>query len=184
MSLAKAGLFCVLNTNHLDKAVMHPSQVKPWYKQFWPWFLIVIPLLSMTLSFNMLRLALDSEDSLVMDDHYKQGKAINLNLRKIDRAKALNLKSELLITSNEVKLLFVDSAPSSGAALTLAFYHATQDYKDISVTLLKDASGAYRAMLQQPLMGKWRVTLFPYDQDWKIQKTFSLPQQQPIQFNP
>ena len=47
---------------------------KKWYKQFWPWFLITIPVCSMILSFNMLRFAFDGQDAMVVDDYYKQGK--------------------------------------------------------------------------------------------------------------
>jgi hypothetical protein len=163
---------------------MLPTQEKVWYKQFWPWFLIALPVTSMAVSLNMLRFALNSEDSLVVDEYYKQGKAINVRLQKIELAKDLNLKAKLLISDNSVELVFTDGKPASATALNLVFYHATQKHKDISLTLIKDAGDTYRALINTDLTGKWQVSLQPHDEEWKIQQTISLPQQRPIIFIP
>lgn len=163
---------------------MHPIPNKLWYKQFWPWFLIAIPLASIFLSINLLRLALNSEDSLVKDDYYKQGKAINLSLQKIQMAKALGLKTLLRVNPRGVELIFTHGQLDSGAALELSFYHPTQKHKDQVLTLIRDASGSYRAPLEQAMVGKWQVSLQPYDKQWNIQQTIALPQQQPITFTP
>ncbi|MFT4994189.1 MAG: hypothetical protein ACI965_001212, partial [Paraglaciecola sp.] len=60
----------------------------------------------------------------------------------------------------------------------------TQQHKDRLLSLTKDASGVYRAPLEQALIGKWQVSLEPYDKQWKILQTIVLPQQQFIPFNP
>jgi hypothetical protein len=163
---------------------MHPTPNKPWYQQFWPWFLIGIPLASMVLSINLLRLALNSEDSLVKDDYYKQGKAINFSLEKIKRAKALGLKTQLTVEPQGLQLVITQGQVESGAALALNFYHVTQKHKDQLLTLTRDASGVYRAPLEKALIGKWQVSLEPYDKQWKILQAITLPQQQSITFNP
>ena len=163
---------------------MLPTQQKVWYKQFWPWFLIALPVSSMIVSLNMLRFAINSEDSLVVDEYYKQGKAINVNLQKIELAKELNLRAQLLISDNSVELIFTDGKPSSATALNLMFYHATQKHKDISLILIKDASDTYRALIDSDLTGKWQVSLQPHDEKWKIQQTISLPQKRQITFIP
>lgn len=163
---------------------MSPTPPKAWYKQFWPWFLITIPLCSMLLSFNMLRFAFNSEDSMVVDDYYKQGKAINLSLEKLEKARALNIQTELTIAGEQLTLRFTQGQPPVGTALRLAFYHVTQQYKDQAYDLFKDASGIYRATAEHDLTGKWRVTLQPHDAQWKIQQTLSLPQARAIPFNP
>lgn len=163
---------------------MLPTPQKVWYKQFWPWFLIVLPVTSMIVSLNMLRFAINSEDSLVVDEYYKQGKAINLNLQKIEMAKNLNLKAQLLVNDNSVELHFIDGELDSAVALDLIFYHSTQEHKDMSLTLIKDANDTYRALFDADLTGKWQVSLQPHDEQWKIQQTISLPQQQSITFIP
>ena len=52
----------------------------PWYKQFWPWFLITVPVLTVIMSGFLIHFATSGEDSLVIDDYYKEGKAINITL--------------------------------------------------------------------------------------------------------
>jgi hypothetical protein len=163
---------------------MHPTPEKVWYKQFWPWFLIAIPFTSMILSLSMLRFAFTGEDSMVVDDYYKQGKGININLQKIEKARSLNLKTQLLVSENSVELNFTDGELASAAALNLHFYHVTQEDKDTSITLIKDANGTYRGLIETNLTGKWQVSLQPYDEKWKIQQTISFPQTRPITFIP
>ena len=50
---------------------------RPWYKEFWPWFLIAVPIITLIMGGVLLKLAISTEDSLVVDDYYKEGKAIN-----------------------------------------------------------------------------------------------------------
>jgi hypothetical protein len=54
-------------TKHAD-----PSQT-PWYRQFWPWFIIAIPSMAVIGGFVTLWLALTYPETLVVDDsQYKQ----------------------------------------------------------------------------------------------------------------
>ena len=41
------------------------SDSKPWYRQFWPWFLIALPLSSVVLSFATLYVATTHADTVV-----------------------------------------------------------------------------------------------------------------------
>ena len=155
---------------------MQTNTTKVWYKQFWPWFLIIVPLTSMVLSFTMMRFAFNTEDSMVIDDYYKEGKGINLQIQKVERAKVLNISTLAKVSENSISVTFVTGSPKDGQILTLDFIHATQDFKDFSVTLLRDANGNYRAPLDNNISGKWQVSLHPQDQEWKINKVLSFPQ--------
>ncbi|MEP4889785.1 MAG: FixH family protein [Aliiglaciecola sp.] len=163
---------------------MNRSDKTPWYKQFWPWFLITIPVVSICLSVTMLNLALNTEDSLVIDDYYKEGKGINLELTKIQEAKAQGISTVLTITDNRVQLEFLSGKPNSGEALKLHFYHATLQDKDFSLLLTQDANGIYKATAEEPIKGKWKLTLSPLDEQWKIMQDKGLPQKAPFNFNP
>ena len=157
---------------------------KKWYKQFWPWFLITIPVCSMILSFNMLRFAFDGQDAMVVDDYYKQGKAINISLEKIQAARARSIETQLIVNEQDISLRFINGTPETGAALRLAFYHVTQAPKDQTVDLFRDAQGIYRGSTEHDLTGKWQVALTPHDNEWKVQQTLSFPNADPIIFNP
>jgi len=50
-----------------------PGQGLPWYKQFWPWFIIALPTSAVIASFISLWLAISNPDQLVVDeDEYRQ----------------------------------------------------------------------------------------------------------------
>jgi hypothetical protein len=163
---------------------METQDIKPWYKQFWPWFLIIVPLTSMVLSFTMMHLAFTNEDSMVVDDYYKEGKGINVKLQAIERAKALNIAAKMRVTQQNVEVTFVSGQPNDGEALILDFYHATQEQKDFSVNLFKDANGIYRAPIETDINGKWQLSLHPFNARWKIQRKVSLPQNSYIEMQP
>lgn len=42
---------------------------KPWYKQFWPWFIISLPAISVIASLTTLWIAISHPDSTVPNDH-------------------------------------------------------------------------------------------------------------------
>ena len=57
--------------NHVEN-----SDIKPWYRQFWPWFLISIPLLTVIAGIITLAIALKYPDHLVVDqEQYDEIKA-------------------------------------------------------------------------------------------------------------
>lgn len=45
---------------------------KPWYKQFWPWFIIALPLSSVVASFTVLWLAISNPDHEVLNAEQNQ----------------------------------------------------------------------------------------------------------------
>jgi hypothetical protein len=157
---------------------------KDWYKQFWPWFLIIVPLTSMVLSFTMMNLAFTGKDSMVIDDYYKEGRVINLKIKKLQQAKILNISTKTQVFADYVEVIFISGEPENGEALILDFYHSTQKFKDFSVTVLRDANGVYRAPLTDDMLGKWQLSLHPFNEDWKIQKVVSLPQKNPFDLKP
>jgi hypothetical protein len=157
---------------------------KVWYKQFWPWFLIIVPLTSMVLSFIMMNLAFTGEDSMVIDDYYKEGRAINLKIQKLQQAQNLNISTKTQVFSDYVEVIFISGEPENGEALTLDFFHSTQNFKDFSVTLFRDANGVYRAPLTEDILGKWQLSLHPFNENWKIQQVVLLPQTSPFDLKP
>ncbi|MCF2947063.1 FixH family protein [Paraglaciecola aquimarina] len=163
---------------------MQNTESLPWYKQFWPWFLIIVPATSMVLSFTMMHLAFTNEDSMVIDDYYKEGKGINVKLQAIENAKALNIVIQAKITNQNIELTFISGEPENGEALTLDFYHSTQEHKDFSTKVFRDANGIYRAPIDKVIDGKWRLSIHPFTNSWKIQKTISLPQESAFEIKP
>ena len=138
----------------------------------------------MVLSFTMLHLAFNGEDSLVQDDYYNQGRSINLDLHKVEQARQLNIETLMQINAETVEIEIVKGNVGDGSALTLDFFHSTQSFKDFQVTLLKDANGHYRGTIEQAIDGKWRVSLHPHDDSWKIQQVMHFPLSKALLFKP
>lgn len=57
---------------HLASAIDSTLE-KPWYKQFWPWFLIVLPSAAVIASFITLGIAIKYADTPVQGDYEKHG---------------------------------------------------------------------------------------------------------------
>jgi hypothetical protein len=161
-----------------------PSHITPWYKQFWPWFLIAVPLSSFIVGFIVVHFATNTTDSLVIDDYYKEGRSINLNIDKTLKAKSLRITTDLTIDDGNIALKFHSGIPKEGNALKLAFYHVTLSDRDITLLLSRDANGIYRGHTDANLAGKWQVTLSPVDDSWKIQNVIFLPFAGAFKFNP
>ncbi len=163
---------------------METSVVKPWYKQFWPWFLIAIPTSSFIMEYLIVKFANNTQDSQVVDHYYKEGKAYNVNHQKVDNARKLRIMTDLSVNDGQIALEFHSGIPEEGNALKLSFYHVTLAERDVSLLLTRDANGIYRGFVEQDLSGKWRVTLSPLDDSWKVQQEIGLPRADKIRFVP
>jgi len=51
-----------------NTALNNPPREPPWYRQFWPWFIIALPASVVVASFFTLWLAISNPDPLVVDD--------------------------------------------------------------------------------------------------------------------
>ncbi|RTR38729.1 cytochrome C oxidase Cbb3 [Shewanella canadensis] len=149
------------------------NKQQAWYKQFWPWFLIILPLCAVLASFNLLYLAIDNKDSLVSEDYYKDGKAINMDLKKIKQAKQLGMQFELLVDDNEVTIT-QHGGESYLAALSVEFFHPTIEKRDFGQIVTADGDKAYRIELATPIAGAWEVRLEGFDRTWRIQKRLEI----------
>jgi len=76
------------------QTAIHPlprACAAPWYKHRWPWFLMIGPVLVLVAGAITAWLAVSRPDALVVGDYYKQGKAINQDLRRDRVASSLGL---------------------------------------------------------------------------------------------
>ncbi|MFA5677963.1 MAG: FixH family protein, partial [Pseudomonas sp.] len=69
--------------------MQHDNDIPPWYKQFWPWFLISILVFAVVIGMGLLYVSLLNPDSMVRDNYYKEGRAINMHLGRDHLAREL-----------------------------------------------------------------------------------------------
>ncbi len=144
---------------------------EPWYRHFWPWVLISLPLAAVFAGIATLFVAMDEPDSLVVGDYYKQGLAINRTLAREDAARALGLEGRLRIevATGNVSLALDSLGGVDIDALQLKLIHATRDRHDRQVNLNTLGDGRYGGSLREPLnLGGWNVHLEPADEAWRI----------------
>jgi len=150
------------------------SDIQPWYKQFWPWVLIFLPLCAVVASVSTLFIAIDNKPDMVVEDYYKKGKAINVDLSRLDNAYRLALKFTLAVDNNNIKLIQTYGETQS-AALRLKFIHRTLKVNDFDLLLTASANGEYSYDLPKPLVGKWTIQLESFDAYWRIQTVDKFP---------
>jgi len=148
---------------------------KSWFKQFWPWFLIGLPMVAVVGSINLLMTALDNKPDMVVDDYYTEGKAINNDFALLNKAKELNISA--LIKQTDEELLISLQGVEDKSSISFSLYHSTLAKRDISVMLTADASGNYHFENTQNLTGKWKLRIEPFDKSWRLQKTITLPRE-------
>lgn len=134
---------------------MNPT---PWYKQFWPWFVIAIPVSSMFVAVIQISYALNSPNDMVVDNYYKEGLGINTVLDKRNLATELNIGASIVI-DNTTGEVILTSQNAQEETLTLNFFNSAISDKDFTLTLNRIADNQYRGNLKKSISGIWNLYL-------------------------
>lgn len=148
---------------------------RPWYKQFWVWFVIAIPALAVIFSLQFVYIAVTHRDPVVRDDWYEDGKTINQSFARDDAALNLGLAADVRFDTEtgEVLLKLTSAKTVSAASLDLHFVHATQKERDQSLVLHRLTGNEYRGQLVRPLNGAFQIELSTAD--WRLTGSRRLP---------
>lgn len=143
---------------------------EPWYKQFWPWFLIALPGSVVIAGFATLYIANRHADDLVVTDYYKDGLAINQQLEKRANAEAAGLSASLLILDERIQVrLYADaSEPPAAAKLQLRLSHPLEADRDFSVVIERAAPGLFVGAMPDNVEANWHWTLEDADATWRL----------------
>lgn len=143
---------------------------KPWYQQFWPWFLIALPASVVVASIVTAIIAHRGADDLVADDYYKDGLAINRRLEKQQRAQVLEVSARFRFSGDVVSVEM--AGPVTDAELRLALAHPLEADRDFAITLERMGSGLYRGSLAHQVAPHWHWTLEQRREDgWRLDGT-------------
>ncbi|WP_047517218.1 FixH family protein [Vibrio harveyi] len=151
--------------------------VKPWYKQFWPWFLIILPLTVVVWTIVTVVVFANNSVSLVAEDYYKKGKGINIDISKMNVARDLGLNATVSSDNNTVVISFNKGELPHFPALTATFTHRTLPDRDFTKLLTADAKGNYRLTPENSIQGPWFVEFEPHNKEWMIQGRVEFPAQ-------
>lgn len=149
------------------------DKTEVWYKQFWPWFLMALPMIAVVGSINLAITAIENKPDMVVGDYYAQGKAINNDFALLNRAKELNIHASIKQTDKELLISFEGVEDKNSMSFSL--YHSTLAERDITVMLTADANGIYHFESDKDLTGKWRLRIEPFNKKWRLEKIITLP---------
>lgn len=176
----------------MQPTTMHPNatssqtvSVKPWYTHRWPWLLMLGPFVVLVAGSFTAWLAVSRPDALVVGDYYKQGKAINQDLRRDRAATNLGLRFDLRYDPAQGRLsgqLDTFNMPQSGK-LYVHLNHATLPKKDIALVVQANDKGAFSVALPMLEASRWQVLVENEKREWRLDGIWSWPQQQAIQIN-
>ncbi len=156
---------------------------KPWFRQFWPWFLILLPSTVIIWTLGTVVLFSQHSVSLVSEDYYKEGRAINQDISKLQEAKALGLNALVSSDNNELTVVLERGKLEQYPALKIKLAHRTLAEKDIEQLVSSDAQGVYRLVLDDSLQGPWFVKITSFDSKWILQGKVNFPTTAAIALN-
>jgi hypothetical protein len=148
---------------------------EPWYRQGWPWFLILLPLAVVVACFITLYLALKTDEALVRDDYYKEGLAINRRLEEESNARTRGIEAELRYDAATLAIELQLDGAAAAQELALTIVHPTDDHRDQTVVLQAAGNGLYRGKAAAALDGKRYILLEHEDGPqgaWRLRGTF------------
>lgn len=146
---------------------------EPWYTHRWPWFLMLGPATVLVGGAFVSWLAIGHPDALVVDDYYKQGKAINRDLRRDRAATALglSLRAEYDARTGRLQGRLAargNMAPATPFAIYLA--HPTSPQRDLHLLVRPAADGAFTVSLPALERTHWQVVVEGGLRDWRLAK--------------
>lgn len=141
----------------------------PWYRQFWPWFLIALPAVAVCASLYTVYLAASAPPALVVEDYKKIGLATRQDYERDEQARSLNLEAGLTVGQGDAPVLSLtltgnlDQAPNN---LVLKLSHPTLSELDQRVILL--AEGDEYVGVLPTRQARYYVQLEPEDGTWRL----------------
>lgn len=143
------------------------DQPPPWYRQFWPWFLIALPASVVVASLFTAWLAVSSPNPMVVDDYARIARATEKRMERDEAAAALGVTAEIRLVAGagvvEVRLSPEEANPD---ALELRLSHPLVEARD-HIVHLRRVPGGWSGSLE-PLEGRWYLQLYPGDRSWRL----------------
>jgi len=145
---------------------------KPWFRHPEPWLLLAAPFAAIIAGGFTWWIAAHSNNSLVVDDYYKQGKAINQTLARDQRSAELGLRAKLTVDAAIQRAALTLSAASEATllpdAVRVHLIHATRAELDHQLWLQRSADGRWLGAFAVPAAGRWQVQIDDGTGQWRL----------------
>ncbi|MCG8592604.1 MAG: FixH family protein [Proteobacteria bacterium] len=162
----------------------------PWYRHFWPWFIVALLGSTVAAGIATVVIAVRGADALVVDDYYRDGKAINRSLAADREAARREAAASLRWSPGEgadaprveTELEILGEWPPT---LVLTLSHATRSDLDRRFELAHRGEGHYAAAAATP-RGRYYVSLAPPGSSppWRLRGHARLPHPDSLHLEP
>lgn len=150
------------------------NNIPPWYRQFWPWFLVGILVFAVVIGMGLLWVSLLNPDSMVRDNYYKEGRAINMHLGRDQKARELGLSASFTMDelTGGISLQLDGNLEPLPAQLQLDIMSPTHAERDRSLMLRHISGNQYTGELDFTIRGRHYIDvsdpLFPGEDGWRL----------------
>lgn len=153
---------------------MNHDETTPWYKQFWPWFILAILSWGVFSATTVLIVAVRNPPQLMTGDYAQLGKALVDTHVRADRAEELGLTGRLELVDGNWTLHIDSTGPDeAGQRLLLLAQHPTDAARDRQVLLERDGSGSFVARADA-VPSRGRIIVSDPEQTWWISSLYAM----------
>lgn len=151
-----------------------PPAFEPWYRQFWPWFIIALPASVVVAGLITVYIAFAHRDATVDDDYYREGLAINQSLAGQQRAAEWGLQARVQFDRQaervDVELISPKPLAAAGASVELKLQHPILAERDVTLTLtaLPGSDHRYQGQLKVPRQDNYYLRLTGEQSLWRL----------------
>lgn len=145
-----------------------PASVKPWYREVWPWLLMLPPFASVIGGVTMVYLAVGAPEALVVDDYARIEEITRERLAADRRAAELALTARVTLKpSGEGEFaVLVELGGAEPAELSVRLRHAAYEAADRRL-VLERGDGPYQGRAELA-PGRYDVEIEPADGSWRL----------------
>lgn len=149
---------------------------RPWYREPWPWLLMLGPFIVILAGIYTAWLAVSSSDGLVTEDYYKKGLKVDQTIARSERAKTLGLTAAVRVTADalSLRLAAADRAFVAPERLVVMVSHPTRAGLD-QTQVMSRQDNAYSAHFRLPASGHWLVSIEDEARTWRLLGNVVLP---------
>lgn len=151
-----------------------PSSV-PWYRHRWPWLIMAPPAVSVVLGMILLYFAITTADGLVVDDYYRQGRAIDQTIARSVHASELGLAADVHLQAGRMQVdLQANDNASLPREIVVTIAHPTRAGFD-QVVAIEGHDGVYTAPIAPLMTGRWQIQIEDVGKEWRLSGSTWLP---------
>jgi len=135
------------------------QQLKPWYREPWLWF-ILAPLITVVIASTvMVTIAIYSQDDVISDNYYREGRMLAQEFTSERYAKSIDLSGDIKFDMDVGEVLLTLNKASESNNIELLISHPAKAEFDKTLSFRHLVGATYAAELSEALQGRWYLRL-------------------------